>query len=152
MSVYIGEIDDYIEPLSLFVGIISQTTMCTAILNLGADVNVMSKATYQALGEQTLHLFDIVFSSFTKFTSSYINTISTTLYLEGCREVYMFYISNMVDSAHDIILGPKWMDKHLCTIDWDTKHSSLNMGPSHLRIPLVQKKPSLPLKVPTSQH
>ena len=85
------EDEDYTEPLLVALGLSSPHIICTAICDLGANVNVLSAATYRRLEASKLLPSTVTFNSFTNTESPCQGLLSTMLYLQGQEELCSFY-------------------------------------------------------------
>ena len=69
--------EDYTDPLLVPLGIVSPQVTCTAILDSGADVNVMSAQLYQGLQTNTLLPSTATFTSFSNQQTECIGILTT---------------------------------------------------------------------------
>ena len=126
--------EDYTDPLLVPLGIVSPQVTCTAILDSGADVNVMSAQLYQGLQTNKLLPSAATFNSFSNQQTECMGILMTKIFIQQQEEPCTFYVTNTNDCAHEVILGRSWMAKHQCSIDWAKNVISLRMNNQRLTI------------------
>ena len=83
VKVHTTEEEEYIEPLIVPIGLSSPQLICSAILDLGTDVNVLSMDIYQNLSAKKLLPSTASFKSFTNDKSNCHKILTTTIYIQG---------------------------------------------------------------------
>ena len=148
--------EDYVQPMLLPLGINHAYQSCTALLDSGADVNVMAAHIYEAYVKQPL-----------TSTTSNLNNVgnqsivchgmtTASIYVNGHKENCQFYVTKNEESAHDVILGRSWMSRHKCQFNWEAHSISFVIGTKKVTIPTAditratQNATTLPPK-PTSR-
>ena len=132
--------EDYTDPLLVPLGIVSPQVTCTAILDSGADVNVMSAQLYQGLHTNKLLPSTATFNSFSNQQTECMGILTTKIFIQHQEETCTFYVTNTNDCAHEVILGRSWMAKHQCSIDWAKNVISLRMN--NQRLTILPDKPT----------
>lgn len=122
-----NQTEDYTAPLLVPLGIVSPQVTCMAILDSGADVNVISKQLYQGLQTNKLLPTTAVFQGFSNQQTQCIGILTMNIFIQEQEEPCTFYVTDTNDYAHEVILGRNWMAKHQCSIDWDSNIISLRM-------------------------
>lgn len=127
MELNVATIEGYTEPLLIPLGIVSPQVTCTAILDSGVDVNVMSAQLYEGLQTNQLLPSTARFNSFSNHQTDCKGVLTTSIFIHHRQEPCISYVSNTNESAHEVILGHSWMAQHNCSIDWEKHAISLTM-------------------------
>ena len=128
----------YTKPLIVPIGISSPQIVCSAILDFGADVNVLSREVYHNLSTNKLLPSTASFNSFTNDASNCHGILSTTIYIQGITETCTFYVLENTECAHEAILGRNWMAIHKCVVDWEQQVIHLSMNNQSMLIPQIK--------------
>ena len=75
-----------------------------------------------------------------------IGLLTTKIFIQQQEEPCIFYVTNINDCAHEVILGRSWMAKHQCSIDWAKNVITLHMNNQRFTI-----LPNNPAKVSTHE-
>ena len=129
--------DDYVPPMLLPIGINTANDKCHALLDSGADVNVMAAHIYEAFVTNTLTSSTRQLNSIANQTVDCHGMITVSVYVKGHKENCQFYVTKSDDSAHDVILGRSWMSRHRCQFNWEANSISLVFGTTQITIPAI---------------
>ena len=127
--------DDYVPPMLLPIEVNSGKGKCNALLDSGADVNVMAAHIYESFVDKEL-----------SSTTNQLNTVSNQsinchgvataiVFVQGHVEKCQFYITKSGESAHDVILGRSWMSRHRCQFNWEATSISVVFGQQQITVP-----------------
>ena len=129
------EDDDYVPPMLLPIGINHANNKCNALLDSGADINVMAAHIYEAFVTQTLTSTTSQLNNIANQSIDCHGMTTASIYVNGHKENFQFYVTKSEESAHDVILGRSWMSQHRCQLNWEANSINLVFGIKQITLP-----------------
>ena len=90
VQLQISEDEEYTEPLLMPIGIVSSQITYFAILDFGADVNVLLAQLYQHLNTNKLLPSTTIFNSFTNKQIDCIGFLTTSIFTQDIEVIFTF--------------------------------------------------------------
>ena len=128
----------------LQIGINNANKTCKALLDSGADVNIMAEHIYNAFVRQPLTSTSAQLNSIANQEVNCQGMVTVSVFVDGCKEACQFYVTGSEESAHDIILGRAWMHRHRCQFDWEERNIHLVIGTKQITLPEATKATIMP--------
>ena len=128
--------EDYIELPTLMVGVKKATKLHTALLDSGANANIMSFEAYVTLKNKKAEVSSAKLSTFDNHTTDFMGEVIIDIHLQGHPKQAKFYLAKAGHSMHDLILGRSWLFKHKCSIDWEAQQISLTVNNKRTTLPM----------------
>lgn len=134
MPIQIGEEEDFVEPFHIQLQMHTQTAAfhASALIDSGADCNVMSHEVWNALGNPTLTSVHTQFHSFSKEATPSLGKWCIKISIQDQPMYCTFYIANKDQALVDVVLGRSWIRSTSCALDWATMHYAVQVNSSTL--------------------
>ena len=99
-----------------------------AFIDSGADVNVLSWDTWNALGRPGLQPTKREFLSFSKTGTTCLGCIYLKTRIQDVPVYSIFYVANKDECLEHVIVGRLWMKETKCQLDWDDRRYTLHVN------------------------
>lgn len=123
------EEQDYIEPFHIHVHVdVENTTYeVSALIDSGADNNVLSYAAWETLGRPSLVRLPVDLQSFSGEETSIVGKCTITMSIQGHLMQNSFYVAPKSQAMVDMVLGRFWNVKTNCSLDWVNRQYTLQL-------------------------
>ena len=112
---------------TLRIGVETSTNYHTAILDSGADTNVLPIAVYNKLCNKAASTTSDILYSFQDVAVASLGVASVPLHINGCIMPTEFQLIDCGSDAH-VILEKPWIYKHQCIINYATLRINFTIG------------------------
>ncbi len=151
-----AEHEDFkVKPFTIHLQLTTDTReqFTTAMIDSGADCNVMSYDMWESLGMPKLTPSMLIFKSFSGFQTPSLGKLHVKTLIKKQIMEMVFDVTHKDQAAVDIILGRQWIYETNCQLDWITRQFVLHVGSSkvmgkksELEAPTVQTQKQLSTK------
>ena len=113
-----------------------------ALIDLGADCNVLSYDAWEALGKPQLTNVKMNFQSFSGEETKSLGKCCIKMSIQDQSMHITFYIANKHQSLVDIVLGRSWIASTNCGLNWATRQYTLQINSTNLTGPSTTPQPA----------
>ena len=119
--------EDVIPPFQLNLQLSTHRAQVAsiALLNSGADQNIISYDLWDGLQQPKLSSSTVSFQSFSKSTTTSQGKCCLKLCIGDQSMHTIFHVAQKEQASVDMILGQSWMAQINCLIDWSSRSSTL---------------------------
>ena len=111
--------------INLTLSKITEVITTPALVDLGADLNVMSYETWTKLGQSTLSTSTLTFKSFAGIETASLGELTTLSQIKGHSILMSFHVAQCGQTSIDLIWGFQWIASNNLKIDWNSQEFSL---------------------------
>ena len=103
--------------------------MCiNALIDSGADLNIISWDVWEAMGNPELTPTSINFVGFSANTTACLGKILLKVSIQDVPQYVLFYVANVGESIEQVILGRHWMQTTNCQLDWTKREYTIQVN------------------------
>ena len=119
-----------IDPFTLHLQLLSPTkeTSTTALIDSGADCNVMSYETWESLGKPELTQSKLSFKNFSGTQTASLGKLYIKARIQDQPIHVVFHVANKQQASVNVVLGRQWIGATNCQIDWTSRKYSLQVN------------------------
>ena len=99
-----------------------------ALIDSGADLNILSWNVWEAMGNPELTPTSINFVGFSANTTACLGKILLKVNIQDVPQYVLFYVANVDESIEQVILGRHWMQTTNCQLDWTTREYTIQVN------------------------
>ena len=99
-----------------------------ALIDSGADLNIISWDVWAAMGNPELTPTSINFVGFSANTTACLGKILIKVSIQDVPQYVLFYVANVGESIEQVILGRHWMQTTNCQLDWMKREYTLQVN------------------------
>ena len=128
------EEDQFVEPFRLEINLLAQkaTVSTHALIDSGADLNVISWEIWDAMGQPKLDPSKLRFIGFSQAESECLGSITFKVSIQDEPLYVKFYVATKGESVEHVILGRLWMLNTNCQLDWETRRYKVKVNNRNL--------------------
>ena len=128
------EEDQFVEPFRLEINLLAQkaTVSTHALIDSGADLNVISWEIWDAMGQPKLDPSKLRFIGFSQVESECLGNITFKVSIQDEPLYVKFYVATKGESVEHVILGRLWMLNTNCQLDWETQRYKVKVNNQNL--------------------
>ena len=123
-----------IAPFTLLLQLLLPTheTSTTALIDSGADCNVMSYETWESLGKPELTQSKLSFKNFSGTQTSSLGKLYIKAKIQDQPMHLVFHVTNKQQASVNVVLGRQWIGATNCQINWTSRKYSLHVNSVNL--------------------
>ena len=142
----IEAIDHALPPTPMLtVGLETPTNMHKALLDFGADTNVLPLAVYNCLKNKAAMAKHDVLYSFQNTPVQSQGVVNVLLHINGVSTKVSFQVVDCQDDEQ-LILGKPWIYKHQCMLNFANLRIQFTIGANQFNLPMIDEvNTSVPL-------
>ena len=115
--------EEFVKPFTLRLQLLTvqNEIQTTALIDSGADCNVMSYAMWEKLGKPELTPSKLSFQSFSGLLTSSLGKIQIKARVQDQATYISFHVADKEQTATDLVLGRQWIGQTNFQINWATR-------------------------------
>ena len=123
-----------IEPFTLHLQLLSPTheTRTTALIDSGANCNVISYETWEFLGKPELTQSKLSFKNFSGTQIASLGKLYIKAQIQDQPMHLVFHVANKHQASVNVVLGRQWIGATNCQINWTSRKYSLQVNSVNL--------------------
>ena len=107
----------------------------SALIDSGADCNVLSYSTWEALGKPQLTNVNMNFQSFSCAETPSLGKCCLKLSIQDQHSHVTFYVANKEQALVDVMLGRSWIRSTNCWLNWTSRQYTITVNSTSLTGP-----------------
>ncbi len=143
MTIHTSDEDDFVDPFHIQLRMHTQQAafQVSALIDSGADCNVLSYVVWDALDQSQLTNIHTNFHSFSGEETPSLGKCCIKLSIQNQPMYTTLYVVNKDQALVDVVLGRSWIRSTNCGLDWTSRQYTLHVNSTSLTSPSATALP-----------